>query len=88
MDRAIRTTSAGWVSAIGHALAVDGLDIAAIFRELGLDAEVLTDPDAGDGYTLESFHQEIEVALADVSLPAKDREVLEALQAYGDGLLM
>ena len=46
MDRAIRTTSAGWVSAIGHALAVDGLDIAAIFRELGLDAEVLTDPDA------------------------------------------
>ena len=50
--------------------------------------QVLTDPDAGDGYTLESFHQEIEVALADVSLPAKDREVLEALQAYGDGLLM
>ncbi|UJJ32108.1 AraC family transcriptional regulator [Halopseudomonas maritima] len=41
-----RTTSSGWASAIGHALAVEGLDIAELFTLAGLDPALLVDPDA------------------------------------------
>lgn len=46
MLQAQRTTSSGWASAIGHALAIEGLDIAELFADAGLDPELLSDPDA------------------------------------------
>ena len=46
MLQAQRTTSSGWASAIGHALAIEGLDIVELFADAGLDPELLSDPDA------------------------------------------
>jgi AraC-like DNA-binding protein len=40
------TTAAFWVSGIAHALIVEQLDAAALFREAGLDFSALKDPDA------------------------------------------
>ena len=37
MLQAQRTTSSGWASAIGHALAIEGLDIVELFADAGLE---------------------------------------------------
>ncbi|HDY99775.1 MAG TPA: AraC family transcriptional regulator [Pseudomonas sabulinigri] len=45
MEHAERTTSAGWARAIAQALEGRGVNAAELFAELGIETEVLTDPD-------------------------------------------
>lgn len=46
MPHAERTTSSTWAHAIADALASEGLDVPALFAELGLDYSLLAEPDA------------------------------------------
>ncbi len=72
-----RTNAAFWVTGIADALAVEQLDVPALFRDVGLDFAALGDPDAR--FAIDKVNALWELALARSGNPAVG--LLGAVQA-------